>query len=147
MRQEYLEKEQASWVGFLQAVETVPAERRRDPGVVPGWSVHDLVWHCAGWANFAAENLEQMKAGTFVDPWEGVPDSHWDEVSQRQIDEAKDRSFEDVLAEAERAHIRLRTIWSELPEIDDEAASFFADEGFVHYDEHADEIRRFVETV
>src|SRR5436309_5567478 len=70
MREEYLAKEQASWDAFLQSVEAVPEEGRTDPTVVPGWSVQDLVWHCAGWAGFAGDHLEQMRDGTFVDPFE-----------------------------------------------------------------------------
>ncbi|MDP9329498.1 MAG: maleylpyruvate isomerase N-terminal domain-containing protein [Actinomycetota bacterium] len=143
MRDEYLGNEQASWDAFLQVVVSVPADKRTDPSVVPGWSVKDLVWHCAGWTTFAGDHLEQIRDGTFVDPFENVPDSHWDEVSQQMIDESRAMSFEDVVAGAERARERARTIWSALPTIDAEAGKLFADETFSHYDEHTDEIRRF----
>jgi hypothetical protein len=143
VRDEYLEKEQASWEAFMGVVETVPAEKRTDPGVVPGWSVKDLVWHCAGWATFAGDQLEQIRDGTFVDPFENIPDSHWDEVSQQMIDESRGMTFEDVAAGAEHARERVRMIWSALAEIDAEAGTWFAYETFSHYDEHTEEIRRF----
>jgi hypothetical protein len=143
MREEYLDKERASWDAFLRVVESVPAEKRSDPGVVPGWSVKDLVRHCGGWATFAGDHLEQIRDGTFVDPFADAPDSHWDEVSQQMIDESRGMIFEDVVAGAEHARERVRAIWSALPEIDAEAGSWFADETFSHYDEHTDEIRRF----
>jgi hypothetical protein len=144
VRDEYLGKEQASWDTFLGVVGSVPTEKRSDPGVVPGWSVKDLVWHCAGWATFAGDHLEQIRDGTFVDPFADAPDSHWDEVSQQMIDESRGMTFEDVVAGAEHARARVRAIWSALPAIDAEAGSWFADETFSHYDEHTDEIRAFL---
>jgi hypothetical protein len=144
-RDELAEKERTTWDAFLSVVETVPAELRASEGVVPGWSVKDLVWHCGEWARFAGEHLEQMQTGTFVDPFEGVEPAHWDEVSQRMIDESRAMTWEEVLAGAEARRVRVRDIWSSLDPIDDEAAEWFGEETFVHYDEHAGEIRSFLD--
>ena len=144
VHEEHLQKEAAAWDAFLEVVRRVPPGRREEQSVVPGWSVKDLVWHNAGWATFAGDHLKQMELGEFVDPFEGVPDSHWDEVSQRMIEESRGMTFDEVLAGAETARERVRAIWSSMPEIGDEAARWFADETFVHYDEHAEEIRRFI---
>jgi Mycothiol maleylpyruvate isomerase N-terminal domain len=143
--EELAEKERAAWVGFLSVVESVPADRRASEGVVPGWSVKDLVWHCAEWARFAGEHLEQMKRGTFVDPFEGVDPTHWDEVSQQMIDQSREMTWDEVLAGAEGRRVAVRDIWSTIDPIDDAAEHWFAEETFIHYDEHAEEIRRFLD--
>ena len=44
-RDELLEREHASWSALEAAVGRVPADRRAVDGVVPGWSVKDLLWH------------------------------------------------------------------------------------------------------
>jgi hypothetical protein len=143
-RDELAQRELDAWGAFLGVVATVPEDRRMSEGVVPGWSVKDLVWHCAEWARFAGGHLEQMKGGTFVDPFEGVPDAHWDAVSQAMVDEARTMTWDEVLAGAEVRRARARGIWASLPAIDDEAAHWFGEETFEHYAEHAEEIRAFL---
>ena len=44
-------------------VERVPAGDRTKEGVVGDWSVQDMVWHCASWADFCGEHLEIMRGG------------------------------------------------------------------------------------
>ena len=39
-------------------VERVPAGDRTREGVVGDWSVQDMVWHCARWADYCGEHLE-----------------------------------------------------------------------------------------
>lgn len=143
--EELATKENTAWRYFLDAVGSVPADRLADEGVVPGWSVKDLVWHCAEWARFAGEHLGHMQGGTFKDPFEGVDPAHWDRLSQEMIDESRTMSFDEVLAGAEARRTAVRDVVASLPSIDDEAARWFADETFVHYHEHAAEIRRFLE--
>jgi hypothetical protein len=50
------------------AVGRVPADRRAVDGVVPGWSVKDLLWHCAYWAGFCVDTIEARAAGDLSDP-------------------------------------------------------------------------------
>jgi hypothetical protein len=61
------------------------------------------------------------------------------------IDASRSMSFDQVVAGAEEERLRLQGIWSALPEIGDEAAHWFSEETFVHYDEHAAEIRSFLD--
>jgi hypothetical protein len=144
-RDELATREAESWRAFLSEVEAVPSDRREDEGVVPGWSVKDLVSHCGGWARFSADQLQAIGNGTFTDPFDGVPDEHWDRVSQAMIEESRRMSFEEVLRGAEEARARARSVWSELPEVSDEAERFFAEETSEHYDEHRAEIQAFRE--
>ena len=143
-REELAQKESDAWDAFLGVVATVPDDRRVSEGVVPGWSVKDLVWHCAEWTRFAGEHFEQMKEGTFVDPFAGVDDAHWDAVSQTMVDEARTMTWEEILACAEVRRTRARAVWESLPAIDDVAAHWLAEETFDHYDQHAEEIRAFL---
>jgi Mycothiol maleylpyruvate isomerase N-terminal domain len=145
-RRDDLEKREAeSWKGFLTEVEAVRSDRRSAEGVVPGWSVKDVVHHCGGWARFCADQLESIGNGTFNDPFDGVPDEHWDRVSQEMIEESRRMSFEEVLRGAEGARARARSVWSTLPAVSDDAARFFSEETFEHYDEHRSEIQAFRE--
>ena len=144
-RDELAQHEEESWKAFLAKVQAVPPERRSVESVVPGWSVKDLVHHCGGWARFSADHLEAMGSGTFTDPFDGVPDEHWARVSQEMIDESRRMSFDDVLRGAEEARSHARGVWASLPQVSDEAARFFADETWEHYDEHGAEIRAFRE--
>src|SRR6266511_2228767 len=61
-REELLEREHASWSALEAAVGRVPSDRRAVDGVVPGWSVKDLLWHCAYWAGFWAGTTEARAA-------------------------------------------------------------------------------------
>src|SRR5262245_45652669 len=62
-RQQLLDREAASWDSFMIAVARVPEPRRTELGVVPEWSVADLVWHCGYWVNRAARRIELIAAG------------------------------------------------------------------------------------
>ena len=54
-------------------------------------------------------------------------------------------AWADVEAGAVSARDRVRTAIVALPEVDDVAERWFADETFVHYDEHAEHIASFVD--
>ncbi|HEY2802622.1 MAG TPA: maleylpyruvate isomerase N-terminal domain-containing protein [Actinomycetota bacterium] len=144
-RDELATREAESWRAFLSEIQAVPSDRREDEGVVPGWSVKDLVSHCGGWARFSADQLQAIGNGTFTDPFDGVPDEHWDRVSQEMIEESRRTSFEEVLRGAEEARARARSVWSALPTVSDEATHFFSEETYEHYDEHRAEIQAFRE--
>lgn len=145
LREEHLERERTAWEAFLAAVGEVPAERLDDRTVVPGWSAKDLVWHNGGWAGVVGEQLRAMMGAPFADPFAGYDDAHWDAVNEEMVREGRAMSFDEVLAAAERRRAEAREVWASLPELDELRAGLFADETFVHYDEHAAEIRAFLE--
>jgi mycothiol maleylpyruvate isomerase-like protein len=145
LREEHLERERTAWEAFLSAVGEVPADRLDDRTVVPGWSAKDLVWHNGGWAAFVGEQLQGMIDAPFVDPFAGHDDAHWDGVNEEMVREGRAVSFDEALAAAERQRAAAREVWSSLPEVDEQRAGLFADETFVHYEEHTAEIRAFVE--
>jgi len=144
LREAQLERERTAWEAFLAVVGEVPAERLDDRTVVPGWSAKDLVWHNGGWAGFVGEQLRAMIDAPFVDPFAGHDDAHWDTVNEEMVREGRAMSFDEVLAAAEHSREEAREVWASLPEVDEQRADLFADETFVHYDEHTAEIRAFL---
>lgn len=60
-REALLERENEAWLKFADTFAAVPSDRREAQGVVPGWSTHDLVWHCVYWADYAGDMLERIQ--------------------------------------------------------------------------------------
>lgn len=139
-RQELLDREAASWTAFMNAVERVSAARRAEVGVVPGWSVHDLVWHCGFWVDDAARRIELIAAGR-QEP--DQPEAVWQEMNDEVAEASKAMSWDEVISRSEVARERIRAALASLSDLVPAAESEFADETFGHYDEHAAEIERF----
>ena len=145
-RQGLLRREEGSWAAFASAFAAVAPDRLDHEGVVPGWSTKDLVWHCAYWARFCAEALEATSAdAAWTDPFAGQTDEDWDGENARIAEESKAMSWDGILSETGRVRQRVRAALSAAPDRD-ELAEWFAEETFTHYDEHAEEIRRFIGT-
>jgi DinB superfamily len=142
---ELLEREDQAWTRMWAAVERVPAQDRAREGVVGDWSVQDVVWHCARWADFCGEHLEIMRGGGWSDPFEREPDEHWDRMNQDIADASKALAWDDVTAGMVAGRERVRSALAELGDIDDVAESWFADETFAHYDEHAAHVSAFAD--
>jgi hypothetical protein len=139
-RQELLDREASSWEALLAAVARVPEDRRTEPGVVPGWSVADLVWHCGYWVDDAARRIGSIAAGT---PEPDEPEAVWQRTNDEVAEQSKAMSWDEVVARSEAARDRIRVVLSSLSEIQPAVESEFVDETFDHYDEHTAEIQRF----
>jgi hypothetical protein len=140
-----LDREEAAWSRLWAQVERVPAGERTREGVVGDWSVQDMVWHCARWAAFCGEHLNLMRERSFTDPFESEPDEHWDRMNQEIADQSKAMTWADVEAGAASARGRVRAAMAALSDVDDVSEQWFAEETFVHYDEHAEHIAAFVD--
>ena len=139
-RQQLLDREASSWEALMGAVARVPEARRTELGVVPGWSVADLVWHCGYWVDDAARRIELIAAGT---PEPEEPEAVWQKTNDEVAEQSKAMSWDEVVTRSEAARERIRTVLSSLLEIGPAAESEFTDETFGHYDEHTAEIERF----
>jgi Mycothiol maleylpyruvate isomerase N-terminal domain len=135
-RDALLQREDEAWRVLAEAFDALPAERRSTEGVVPGWSTHDLVFHCVFWVNDAAEVLERMRDGDEDANGFDGPESEilqagraltWDEIVQRAAD----------------ARSRVRTALEAFDDPPPRAIEWFRDETFDHYEEHAAEITAF----
>ena len=124
----------------MGAVDRVPEARRTELGVVPGWSVADLVWHCGYWVDDAARRIELIVAGT---PEAEEPEAVWQRTNDEVAEQSKAMSWEEVVTRSETARRRIRTVFAALSDVPAAAESEFVDETFGHYDEHAAEIRAF----
>ncbi len=142
-----LEREETAWSRMWAQVERVPAGERARPGVVGDWSVQDMVWHCARWADFCGEYLDVMRAESFTDPFDSEPDEYWDRMNQDIADQSKAMVWADINTGAVSSRERVRTAIAALPDVDDVAEQWFADETYVHYDEHAEQIAAFANSL
>jgi hypothetical protein len=139
-RDELLRHEDEAWQRFEDTFGRVPEARRDTPGVVPGWSVKDLVWHCAYWAGYAAQVLDRIGRG------EPEPeDQDWDAINALVAEDGRALSWDDIVVEAAKGRDRARAALSALPAVTDAAAGEFSGETFEHYEEHAAEIAAFAD--
>ena len=139
---ELLRHEAEAWAAFLAQAHRVPAERWADPDVVPGWSVHDLVWHCGRWTEYAAELMDEITAGVYEDAQ--FPEAYWQGLNASWAMESKLRSREAVVTATELRRERARRALAALPGNAD-AEREFSSETFEHYEEHAAEIAAFAD--
>jgi hypothetical protein len=137
-KDELLQREDAAWSTFREAFSSVPEERRDVRTVVPGWSVKDLVWHCAYWANYVGAVLEHVAQGQPIPEDEGG-----DAMNQAIAKESQAMAWDEVVVGAARGRDHARAALLALPDVTDAAESEFAGETFEHYEEHAAEIVRF----
>jgi hypothetical protein len=142
-RDELLQREADAWAALEAAIARVPAERRTEEGVVPGWSVQDLVWHCAKWADYSGGNLEAMATGTYVE--EQHDDAYFDAMNADIAAQSKTLAWADVMAGAAAMRERARAALVTIPELTGEAVEDFSGETFEHYEEHAAEIAAFAD--
>lgn len=143
IREEYARRERAAWEALLAQVGRLSPEQQLLEGVVPGWSARDLLWHCARWAEETAGHLEQMRAGTFVDPFE-ADETLGDRMNDEIAAHARTMSVAQVLEASEACRAKVLAVWPTV-EPDEQAAEWFAEETFIHYDEHAAEIAAFAD--
>jgi uncharacterized damage-inducible protein DinB len=141
IRTEYLEREAASWAAFEAALTRIPRERWAEEGVVPGWSVNDLLWHVAGWADRCAENLERMRDG------ESLPVEETDEqveaMNEAFAAAAKGMDADAVWTGLVAARGLACRRFEELDEADPTAVEWFVGETYEHYEEHQADLERF----
>jgi mycothiol maleylpyruvate isomerase-like protein len=136
--EELLQREDESWSALVDACSAVSEDRRDVEGVVPGWTVHDMMWHCGYWAGSVVDVLARIARGEKTDD-----DQDWDAINDSVVQEGRTMSWDEVIVASERNRTAVRAALSALPMLTDEAIGEFGGETFEHYDEHAQEIRTF----
>ena len=137
-KEELLQHEDEAWSAFVDAFAAVPEDRRSDPGVVPGWSVHDMVWHCGYWVGYVVDILGKIARG------ESTDDSQdWDAVNASVTEEGRTMSWDEIIVASEQNRVRVREALQALPTLTDAAIDEFRGETFEHYEEHTAEVRAF----
>ena len=139
-KQELLELEDRAWRALVSEARRVPEHLRAEPGVVPGWSVNDLVFHVGKWAGVAADKLELLRNGESTDD-----DDDGEELNRAWAARSKSMPYEQAMASATQDRRRAREALDALRAVDHEAESWFKEETIDHYVEHTDEIARFAD--
>jgi hypothetical protein len=142
-REELLAREASAWEAFERAVGRVTPQDRERPDALERWSVKDLVWHCAYWADFCAAALERIGEGPFVDPFAEQDDEVWDAENAQVAEASATMTWDRVAEGAAAARARVRA--SIGIDAGEPRASFFGDETFVHYDEHSAHVTAFAD--
>jgi hypothetical protein len=141
-KEELLELEERAWKAFVGEAGRVPEHLRSEPGVVPGWSVNDLVFHVGKWAEVAADKLELLRRGEPTDD-----DDDGEALNQSWAARSKSMPYEQAMASATQDRQRAREALMALPAVDHEAESWFKEETIDHYAEHTDEVARFADSL
>jgi hypothetical protein len=144
-RDELLKREEAAWAEFVAEVGRVPEGKRGDEGVVPGWSVNDLVYHNGRWAGVAAEKLTIIGRGE--PPGEDDPDPVWQGKNEMWAAESKSMTYQEAMAKALEDRKAARAALEALDTVTDEAASWFTEETYDHYQEHTEEVSRYADSL
>jgi hypothetical protein len=138
-RDELLARETRAWTAFREALARVPARRRQEEGVVPGWSAHDLIWHCGYWAGWAVAQID----GT--GDYDDHDDDYWDRLNAGIMREARTMGWDESLERSERERERARAALAAAPELTDAVRGEFEGETVEHYEEHTAELLAFLD--
>jgi uncharacterized damage-inducible protein DinB len=141
LRAEHAAREAEAWDRFLAALDRIPRERWEEPGVLPGWTLKEALWHVAGWLRECAESLEAIGEDRYVD--EGSTDEETDARNAALAAEARGMSSDEVWAGVLDARELVLRRWHELPEIAPLAVEALASETYDHYAEHLPDLERF----
>ncbi len=138
-RDELLRREDEAWSELVDTMAAVPADRRQIAGAVPGWSIHDLVWHCAYWSAYAADVMERLQRGE-PEPEEPQDEAAWD---AEILATGRSMGWDETIGRLEQNRERARVALSAFADLPDLAVDWFTDDTFDHYEEHAAQIRAF----
>jgi hypothetical protein len=144
-RDGFLDREQASWARFEAEVARVPQADRDHPGALERWSVKDLVFHCAHWADFAAIHAEAAAEGPFQDPFDTEPDEVWDAENARVAAASATMTWAQVRESFDAARARVRAVVMDRAHLDEDVIAWMAHETWAHYDEHAAHVAAFAD--
>jgi hypothetical protein len=138
LRTEHAEREAHVWADFERLLATIPRDRWETPGVLPDWTVKEMLWHVAGWLDECAGHLERIEAGTLEDPDEGEDDT--DERNAGFAEAARAMELDAVWQGLGAARSRVLARWNAMTAITDRAVEEFASETYQHYKEHVPEL-------
>jgi hypothetical protein len=138
-RAEHARREADAWVSFEAVLEAIPRTSWEDEGVLPGWSVKQMLWHMAGWLQKCARRLEGMRTGNEPERSDQTVDERNDELAAQ----ARTMTVDAVYRGLMNARALVLEEWEALPNVDERAISELADESYEHYDEHREDLERF----
>jgi hypothetical protein len=137
-------EEDAAWTELHSTFAMIPPDRFEEPKLTAdGWSPKDAMFHIAAWCAEAANQLERMRLGTYVDPMidSDIQNREWFDIS-------KDLDVRTITAEIHAARTKMREEWCELtgrasPAPD--AIEWFEESGHIHYRGHRADLLTWLE--
>jgi len=137
-RTRLLEDEAQGAAAFEAVVGEIPSDRWDDRTVTPeGWTPVVLMAHVAGWLDECADVLEAMRAGT----WDSdAADEPVDTINARQASRAAALTPQSAQEAIAAARLRARAAWEALPELTQDAWSWFEESGPNHYAKHVHDL-------
>ena len=134
--------EAQTWRELLDTLRVLSPEEAARPGYFEeGWSAKDALAHVGTWLAEAGVALQQMHAGTYVEP----PPEELDELNREFYDAMKDVPLADVRVQAAAARNRLLAEWVHVPaDASDAAVAWIRKSGPEHYREHLPRLREWV---
>jgi hypothetical protein len=97
---------EGSAADLLAAVAPLSAGALETPGTFDRWSGHDLLAHCAAWAEVCAKILTELEAGTLdLADYDRLPvgDAEDEGFNQHQVEELRDVPTDVLVRRIERA--------------------------------------------
>jgi hypothetical protein len=134
-------EEEVAWRALLEVFTSIPPDRLDGSGVTDdGWSPKDVMFHIGAWCAEAANQLERMRMGTFVERETDTEakNREWFETSRRL-------DVPTVRAELHPARERMLREWLALGEKTPTAQEWFEESGSIHYGEHVLGLRTWLE--
>ncbi|MEX0834060.1 MAG: maleylpyruvate isomerase N-terminal domain-containing protein [Actinomycetota bacterium] len=138
-----LQEELEAGTSLTQTIQGMPPDRRSVEGVVPGWSVHDTLWHVAYWVNHAADIIEAARPGEPF-PEEQEEGEYYDAKNAEAFPHGRTLGWDDVVAHFAQGRQRARQALAGCDEENTDAAAERAMEEVEHYREHDAQIRAFL---
>lgn len=138
-----LQEELEAGTSLTQAIQDAPHDLRPVDGVVPGWSIHDTLWHVAYWVNHAADVIEAVQPG---EPFPEEPEEaeYYDAKNAEAFPQGRTMEWNDVVAHLEHGRERARQALAACDEANSDAAADRLMEEVEHYREHDAQIRAFL---
>jgi hypothetical protein len=139
-------EEDVAWRELHATFDAIPSQRFEEPKLTSeGWSPKDAMFHVAAWCAEAAQQLERMRLGTYVDPMieTDAQNRAWFEIS-RELDVST------VKAELHAARTKMRQEWCELGEHGEmtrDAIEWFEESGHIHYRDHRRELLAWLDRI
>jgi hypothetical protein len=133
--------EKESWQRLHAVIRRITPEIAEVPGYFEeGWTAKDAVAHIGTWMAEGAQQLQQIRAGTYR---EGELDV--DAANERFLAAMRDVPLETVHLQATAAHGELLRAWAQLPEVTPAAAFWVRKAGPEHVTEHLPRLEEWVD--
>jgi DinB family protein/mycothiol maleylpyruvate isomerase-like protein len=136
-------QEATGWDGVIEQIDRISPAATETPGAgPPGWSVKDVLFHLAAWADESAAQLAAIREGRY-EAGSIDTDARNEEYLRagRSIDTATAR------VRLERARARALAEWSAVEDLTAPAVEWFFESGAEHYAEHVPALRAFADRV